>query len=80
MKNLEKELKDSLKNRVALITYNYIINHIKIVSYENNELNISVDTEDEFTLRIIKNGYNDLINEVLDNITNKKNKIKYSLE
>ena len=79
MKNLEKELKDSLKNRVALITYNYIINHIKIVSYENNELNISVDTEDEFTLRIIKNGYNDLINEVLDNITNKKNKIKYSL-
>ena len=73
------EFLDKIKNKVSLMTYNCLFKDLKLHSYENNEL-IIVVPNNELMYQNITKHYKDIIEELLNDITNNSLDIKYIFE
>ena len=73
------EFLDKIKTKVSLMTYNYLLKDLKLHSYENNEVIIVVPNNDMMYQNITKN-YKDIIEDLLNDITNNSLDIKFIFE
>ncbi len=65
-----------VKSKVSLMSYNYIFKDLKFHSYENSTITIIIPNN-ELLLQNIKKNYNDIIEEIFNEITNDTCEIKY---
>ncbi len=65
-----------VKSKVTLMSYNYVFKDLKLYSYENSIVTIIVPNN-ELLLQNIKKNYNDIIEEIFNEITNDSCEIKY---
>ena len=68
-----------IKSKVSLMTYNYIFKDLKLHSYKNSKAIIVVPTN-ELLLQNITKNYQNIIEEVINDITNDSVEIKYVFE
>ena len=68
-----------IKSKVSLMTYNYIFKDLKLHSYKNSKAIIVVPTN-ELLLQNIQKNYQNIIEEVMNDITNDSVEIKYVFE
>ena len=73
---LEKLLK-KLKEQIHPITYTSLLKDIKINSMDDNEIIITIDSDNEMTLKSIEMNYSSIIEEDINEITNDTYDIKY---
>ena len=68
-----------IKSKVSLMSYNYIFKDLKLYSYENSKVTIVIPSNDLLLQNINKN-YNEIIEEVFNDITNDSCEIEYVFE
>ena len=68
-----------IKSKVSLMSYNYIFKDLKLYSYENSKITIVIPSNDLLLQNINKN-YNEIIEEVFNDITNDSCEIEYVFE
>lgn len=68
-----------IKNKVSLMSYNYIFKDLKLNSYENSTATIVVP-ENDLLLQNIEKNYSEIIEEILNDITNDSCSIKFVFE
>ena len=68
-----------IKSKVSLMSYNYIFKDLKLYSYKNSKATIVVPTN-ELLLQNITKNYGNIIEEVLNDITNDTVEIEYVFE
>ena len=73
------EFLNKIKSKVSLMSYNCLFKDLKLHSYENNELIIVVPNNDLMYQNITKN-YKDIIEDLLNDITNNSLDIKFIFE
>ena len=71
---------NKIKSKVSPMTYNYIFKDLKIYSYSNSKIIIIVPAENELLLQNIKNNYQPIIEDILNDITNDTLEIEYVFE
>lgn len=65
-----------IKSKVSLMSFNYIFKDLRLYSYENSKITIVIPSN-ELLLQNINKNYNDIIEEILNDITNDTCEIKY---
>lgn len=70
---------NTIKPKVSLMSYNYIFKDLKLYSYSNSKIIIIVP-QNELLLQNIKKNYNNIIEEILNDITNDICEIEYIFE
>ena len=78
-KTLETEFFKKLREMVSLMTYNSIFNEIKLQSYEDNEVILSIPNNERLYENITKN-YKVTIEDILNDLTDSTLEIKYVFE
>lgn len=68
-----------IKNKVSLMTYNYMFKDLKIHSYHNSKIIIIVPNN-ELLLQNITKNYGNIIEDVLNDITNDSCEVEYVFE
>ena len=68
-----------IKKKVSLMSYNYIFKDLKLYSYENSKITIIIP-ENELLLQNITKNYSDIIEEILNDITDDTCEVKYVFE
>jgi len=68
-----------IKSKVSLMSYNYIFKDLKLYSYKNSKLIIIVPNNELLLQNIMKN-YGNLIEDILNDITNDSCQIEYVFE
>jgi len=70
---------ERIKSKVSLMTYNYTFKDLKLYSYSNSKIIISVPNNELLLQNIVKN-YSSIIEEILNDITNDTCNIEYVFE
>ena len=65
-----------IKSKVSLMSFNYIFKDLKLYSYENSKV-IIVLPSNELLLQNITKNYHDIIEEIMNDITNDTCEIEY---
>lgn len=65
-----------IKSKVSLMSFNYIFKDLKLYSYENSKI-IIVLPSNELLLQNITKNYHDIIEEIMNDITNDSCEIQY---
>lgn len=73
------EFLTNIQSKVSRMTYNYIFKDLKLYSYDNSVITIIVPENEQLLQNLTKN-YNDIIEEILNDITNDTCEIKYIFE
>ena len=73
---LEKLLSE-IKTKVSLVSFTTILKDLKIYSYKDNEIVLTIDSNNELLLQTIEKNYGSIIEDVLNDITNDTCNIKY---
>ena len=68
-----------MKSKFSLMSYNYIFKDLKLYSYENSKVVITMPTNELLLQNIMKN-YNEIIEETINDITNDNCEISYIFE
>ena len=68
-----------VRSKVSLMSFNYIFKDLKLYSYENSKATIVIPSN-ELLLQNINKNYNDIIEEVLNDVTNDTCEIIYVFE
>ncbi len=68
-----------IRSKVSLMSFNYIFKDLKLYSYENSKATIVIPSN-ELLLQNINKNYNDIIEEVLNDVTNDSCEIIYVFE
>ncbi len=74
---LLEKLLTKLKSQVSLVSYGTIFKDLKIYSYNNNEVVLTIEGNNELLLQTISKNYSNLIEDILNDITNDSCTIKY---
>ena len=69
-----------IKDRLSPITFNCIIKDLKIYSFDNNKMVLIIPSDNELLLQSIKQHYSNIIEEVMNEITNSSCEIEYLLD
>mgnify|MGYP003289356013 CR=1 FL=1 len=73
------EFLSKIKNKVSLMTYNCLFKDLKLHSYKDNQVLIVIPNNELLYQNITKN-YKDIIEDLLNDITNNSLEIKYIFE
>ena len=73
------EFLSKIKNKVSLMTYNCLFKDLKLHSYKDNQVLIVIPNNELLYQNITKN-YKDIIEDLLNDITNNSLDIKYIFE
>ncbi len=76
-KELTSMLKNRLKEKVSVISYECLIKNITMDYLKENEIIIGVNNSDRFSIGLLKRNYRTLIKKEIDFITNKDNIILF---
>ena len=77
-KELTSMLKNRLKEKVSVISYECLIKNITMDYLKENEIIIGVNNSDGFSIGLLKHNYSTLIKKEIDFITNRDNIILFS--
>ena len=70
---------EKISKKVSLMSYNYIFKDLKLHSYKNSIVTIIVPNN-ELLLQNITKNYNDIIEDIFNDITNDSCEIRYVFE
>ena len=73
---LEKLL-NQIRKKTSLVSYNTMLKDIIIYSYENNEIVLTIKSNNDLLLQTIEKNYGPVIEEILNDITDDTCTIKY---
>lgn len=73
------EFLSKIKSKVSPMTYNYLFKDLKLLSYNDSKLIIIVPSN-ELLLQNITKNYNDVIQDIIDDISNDSCEIEYIFE
>ncbi len=73
---LENLLK-KLKEKVSLVSYNTMLKDLKIYSYADNEIVLTINSDNELLLQTIEKNYHSTIEEIINDIVDDSCVIKY---
>ena len=73
---LEKLL-NQIRKKTSLVSFNTMLKDITIYSYENNEIVLTIKSDNDLLLQTIEKNYGPIIEEILNDITNDTCTIKY---
>ncbi len=73
---LEKLLA-TLKEKVSLMSFNTMLKDLNIYSYKDNEIVLTINSDNELLLQTIEKNYKSTIEEILNDITNDTCIVKY---
>ena len=73
------EFLSKIKNKVSLMTFNCLFKDLKLHSYKDNQVLIVIPNNELLYQNITKN-YKDIIEDLLNDITNNSLDIKYIFE
>ncbi len=74
---LLEKLLTKLKSQVSLVSYGTIFKDLKIYSYNNNEIVLTIEGNNELLLQTISKNYSNLIEDIINDITNDSCTIRY---
>ena len=72
-----ENLLNKLKTKVDLLSYSTILKDLKIYSYKNNEIVLTIDSKNDLLLQTIEKNYGSIIEDYLNDITDDTLNIKY---
>ena len=73
---LEKLL-NQIRKKTSLVSFNTMLKDIRIYSYENNEIVLTIDSDNDLLLQTIEKNYGPVIEEILNDITDDTCTVKY---
>ena len=74
---LLEKLLTKLKSQVSLVSYGTIFKDLKIYSYNNNEVILTIEGNNDLLLQTISKNYSNIIEDIINDITNDTCSIKY---